>query len=493
MNAKHIIVIGAGLGGLAAAARLAHMGFKVTVLEQQSAVGGKLQRIERKGYSFDRGPSTITMRFAFEHLFASCGKRMENYVQFQELVPRTRNYFFDGHQLDLSSDIAHMQEQMAAYSVHDAMNYPKFHQEAQELYRLSMKYFLNGRLTMRKKLSPALWSAMLRIKPWHKLQHMLLHYFNHSNSLQMFGRYATYIGSSPYTTPSVFAMLSHVESDLGVYSIQGGTYSLVSAVQQLALEGGANIMTNTRVRQVRVRNGSVIGVETDNGDLEADQVIVNADFLSAYSKLIPNDDQSFRYHQRLPDIEPSLSGFSMLLGVRHRYERLLHHTVLFSEDYKREFDDIFRQKRMPNDPTLYICYSGASEPSMAPDGASNLFVLANAPYLSSEWSWTRGVTEAYGERIKNKLESFGFEIDRYLEVCEFYTPQDIAIQTSAFRGAIYGMSSNRMRQAFFRPDNRDRRIDGLWYIGGSVHPGGGTPLVTMSGQWIAEEIGAYIV
>lgn len=493
MKAKHIVVVGAGLGGLAAAARLAHMGFKVTVMEQQCSIGGKLQRIHQNGYSFDRGPSTITMRFAFEQLFESCGRRMDEYVQFQELEVRTRNYFSDGHRLDLCADIVHMQEQIATYSAHDAMNYPKFHREAEQLYQLSMKHFLNGRLTTRKKLSPALWKAMLSIKPWQTLQHMLMRYFNHPNTLQMFGRYATYIGSSPYTTPSVFAMLSHIESDLGVYSIQGGTYSLVRALEQLALEGGVEIITNTRVRQVRIVNGRVCGVETDTSELEADQVIVNADFLSAYPELIPSEHQSSRFHQRLHSIEPSLSGYCLLLGARYQDERLLHHTVLYSQDYKREFDDIFVKKNMPIDPTLYICCSGTSEPSMAPDGASNLFVLANAPYLSTEWSWTRDSTEAYGERIIDKLESFGLQIRGNIEVCDYYTPQDMASQTGAYRGAIYGLSSNLIRQAFFRPDNRDRRIDGLWYIGGSVHPGGGTPLVTMSGQWIAEEIGADIV
>lgn len=486
MNRKAIIV-GGGLGGLSCAIGLAVAGFEVTVLEKEKTLGGKLKRVEEAGYRFDRGPSTITMLHAFRRVFERAGRRMEDYIQTYELEPRTRNVFADGTTVDLSRDRAWMQEQIAAYSPEDAARYPAFLEEARRIYALADSRFLNRlMLSIREKADPALLRDFMRVRPGTTLRTLLARYFSHPYTLAMFGRYATYVGASPLQAPAIFAMLAHVEADLGIYGVQGGTYKLVESMDRLARELGVRIQTNAEVLSIKVRSGRAYGVETTRGVIEADEVICNGDLLTT-SRLVPDRLRRRPAADRLERYEPSLSGFVLLAGVRRRYESLLHHTLFFPERLESEFDDIFVRRVAPDDPALYICNSGYSENDTAPEGASSLFILANAPYLSEAWDWRQN-REAYAEKIVGMLDRRGIGGLDQAEVRQIYTPSDLQRDTYAHRGAIYGISSNTMRQTFFRPGNRDREIDGLWYVGGTAHPGGGTPLVTLSGQLVAERI-----
>ncbi|MDO7906500.1 phytoene desaturase family protein [Paenibacillus sp. JX-17] len=485
---KKVVVIGAGFGGLSCAIGLASRGFDVTVLERQPTIGGKLQRITAEGYSFDRGPSTITMPEAFRSVFTAAGARMEDYCELYELEPRTRNIFADGSVVDLSRDTGRMKEQIAAYSSHDAMQYDAFMTESAALYRQADEQFMHKLLvTPRDRLSLPMLRGLLRVRPLVKLQTLLQRYFKHPHTLAMFGRYATYVGSSPYQSPSIFAMLGHVEANMGIYGVRGGTYRLADGLRQLAEERGVRIQLNTDVHQIVVQSGRVEGVDSNHGFFGAELVIANGDVLTVNRNLLSPALRPSMSDQVIDAYEPSLSGFVTLAGVRRQYDQLLHHTVFFPEQYEPEFKDIFDRKTAPADPTIYICWSGATEKGMAPEGASNLFILANAPYLSDEWDWTQK-QDSYRNTILTNLEKRGITGLRHAEVLMNYTPQDIARDTLAHRGSIYGISSNSAKQTFFRPGNRSKDVRGLWYVGGTTHPGGGTPLVTLSGQLVAEYI-----
>ncbi|WP_322906459.1 phytoene desaturase family protein [Paenibacillus campi] len=487
-RSRRAIVIGAGFGGLSCAIGLATEGYEVTVLEKQPTIGGKLQALELDGYHFDRGPSTITMPHVFRSVFERAGRRMDDYVQLYELEPRTRNVFADGHIVDLSRDAAYTAEQIAAFSPEDARNYSRFLQEAGAMYAEADRQFLNTLLlSWRDKLKPSMGRSLLRVRPLTTLQALLKRYFRHPHTLMLLGRYATYVGASPYEAPAIFAMLAHVEAVDGVYGVKGGTSRIVHGMAQLAAELGVTIVTNTEVKRIGVSAGRVTGVETTRGNYQAPLVIVNGDVLSATRMLLSEQERPSLTDRRIEAYEPSLSGFVTLAGVPQRYERLLHHTVFFPEHYKPEFQSIFGQQTAPVDPTLYICHSGYSEPELAPDGGSNLFILANAPYTSERWKWGEQ-REAYGERIAALLESYGLNGIRHGAVWQHYTPEDIQRDTYAHRGAIYGISSNGTKQTFFRPGNRSPDVQGLWYVGGTTHPGGGTPIVTLSGQLVAQHI-----
>ncbi len=487
-GSRRAMIIGAGFGGLSCAIGLATEGYEVTVLEKQPTIGGKLQSLELDGYHFDRGPSTITMPHVFRSVFERAGRQMEDYVQLYELEPRTRNVFADGHVVDLSRSAEYTAEQIAAYSPEDARNYGRFLQEASAMYREADEQFLNTLLlSWRDKLKPSMGRSLLRVRPLATLQTLLKRYFRHPHTLMLLGRYATYVGASPYQAPAIFAMLAHVEAVDGVYGVRGGTSNIVRGMARLAGELGVTIQTNTEVTRIKVHAGQVSGVETNQGDYAAPLVIVNGDVLSASRMLLSEQERPSLPDRRIDAYEPSLSGFVTLAGVPKRYDRLLHHTVFFPEHYEPEFQSIFTQKTAPTDPTLYICHSGHSEPDMAPDGASNLFILANAPYTSTQWNWQEQQA-AYSDRIASMLESYGLTDIRSGPVWQHYTPADIERDTYAHRGAIYGISSNGAKQTFFRPGNRSPDIQGLWYVGGTTHPGGGTPIVALSGQLVAKHI-----
>ncbi|GAB6991264.1 phytoene desaturase family protein [Paenibacillus pini] len=490
---QQAIVIGAGIGGLSSAITLASKGWKVTVLERQSTVGGKLQRIQSEGYTFDRGPSTITMIHVFKELFAKAGANLEDYVELYELEPRTRNVFADGSVVDLTRDIEKMCDQIATYSPTDALKYPQFIQESAELYRLAEKEFLNRLLlSWKDKASVGMLSSLLRVRPMTTLQSLLRRYFLHPNTLAMLGRYATYVGSSPFQAPSIFAMMGHVEAHEGIYGVRGGTYSIVEGMAKLAKERGVEIVTDTEVKRIAVKHGRVSGVETSEHFYESSTVIANGDVLSINKMLLQEDERPSMTDRKINNYEPSLSGFVILAGVPRLYNHLLHHTVFYPEHYAEEFRDIFEYKLAPKDPALYICHSGYSEPGMAPQGGSNLFILANAPYLSPLVNW-EGDKQNYGQHIINALEHVGVNGVANAEVLMHYTPQDIANDTLAHKGSIYGISSNTVRQTFMRPGNRSSDIEGLWYVGGTTHPGGGTPIVTLSGRLVGEYIAEHRV
>lgn len=483
---KKVIVIGAGLGGLSCAVRLAYHGFSVTVVEKQATLGGKLQQVDTGEYQFDLGPSTITMKHVFSNVFSDCNRKLEDYVSFYPIDSGTRNFFSDGHVVDFNTDIEHVQSQIAAYSPDDALQYPKFLAESSRFYNIAEQRFFNQLLYATKaKLSPKLIKDFLKIKPLTSLERWHNRFFKHPNTLAMFGRYATYIGSSPYQAPAIFSMMAHVEGRQGIYGIRGGTYAFVKGLEKLALELGVTIHTNTEVKQLLIKNGGAVGVETSNTTLFADEIVSNIDALTVKEKFIGTDSDL----RKLEKKEPSLSGFVLLLGMDEQYEALRHHNVFFPTNYADEFKAIFEKKSVPQEPTIYICNSSESEETRAKHGASNLFVLINAPYLTDSFSWTTQTTSGIRNRVLKQLNQFGIDINEHkMEYEEQMTPLDIANRTEAYKGTIYGMSSNNFKQAFFRMPNKDKQIDQLYYVGGSTHPGGGTPMVTLSGTLVANEI-----
>ncbi|ANE47255.1 phytoene dehydrogenase [Paenibacillus swuensis] len=487
---SRVAIIGGGLGGLACAIRLAASGCKVTVCEQQPELGGKLQRVQDAGYRFDRGPSTITMLDSFRSVFTSAGKQMDEYLTFYPIHPLTRNVFADGSVVDLVQDRGVMEEQIAAYSPEDALRYRGFMKEAGELYRIGEQQFMSKLLVdWKDKLSLPLAASLFRIRPFTSLQSLLSRYFRHPNTLALFGRYATYVGSSPYQAPSIFTMLASLEADRGIYGVYGGTYEIVRAFARLATELGVEILTDTKVHRIIVAAGRVTGLETNRGEIQSDIVVANGDVLSISEHLLSPAERPSMTDNRINKYEPSLSGFVTLLGIQDKDPHLRHHTVFYPEDYEAEFEDIFKRRVAPRKPTLYICCTSETETDTAPEGHSSLFVLANAPYLSDQWNWEREKS-AYGDLIVERLErACGLrDLASRTHLRMHYTPQDLHRDTSAHRGAIYGISSNGSAQTFTRPSNRSKDVRGLWFVGGTTHPGGGTPVVTASGRMVAERI-----
>jgi len=473
------IVIGAGLGGLSAAITLAARGERVVVYEQLERPGGKMGEHRAEGFRWDTGPSVLTMLDVYEDLFAAAGRRFEDYVELVPLDPVTRYFWRDGLVLDATADRAEMRSRIAAFSPADAARYDAFMDYAAALFATVKEPFLYRRKPAVRDLMKLPLRDVLKIDALRTMSRSTEAAFHDRRLQQLFNRFATYNGSSPYKVPATLNSIAHVEMGAGAYYPRGGMHRMAEAYERLAIELGVEMRYGAAVRRIVVESGRATGVELADGArvTGARAVIVNADYAHARVRLLDAAPAT--------RLEPSCSGFVLLLGVRGEHERLAHHNIFFSEDYRREFDDIFERRVPCEDPTLYVCITSRTDPAHAPQGCENWFVLVNAPYLSEAWDW-RIHAAGYASRIRAMLARIaGLDAADVLYE-KILTPADLQQTYGGNRGAIYGFSSNSMAAAFLRPDNRDAKIRGLYYAGGSTHPGGGVPLVTLSGRAAAE-------
>jgi phytoene desaturase len=482
------------MGGLAAAIRLAAAGHAVEVFEKNERAGGKLNRLEREGFRWDTGPSLITMPFVYQELFAAAGRKLEDYVELRPVDPVCRYAWLDGTHFDATDSVGQMTAALEKLSPKDVRSYFRFMAYSRRLYDLTAEPFLfNGINNWRDflRLNPL---TAFKIDPFRTVHQAVKSYFRDPHLVQLFDRYATYNGSSPYLAPATLNIIPYVELGMGGWYIKGGLYELAGAYRKLAEELGVSINCGPEfgVEEILVRKGRAIGLRLASGrEIEADRVIANSDVAYTEKELLPVRRSLpglfSKKGKKAGGLEPSCSGFVLFLGVNRQYPQLAHHNIFFSQDYAAEFDHIFKLRQPSFDPTIYVCWTGLSDPDHAPPGKSNLFILVNAPYLSEAFDWEKpGATQAYRDLVVKHLEEFGLhKLSESIEVEERLTPVDLARLYNADRGAIYGVSSNNRFSAFLRPPNRSRRFKNLYYVGGSTHPGGGVPLVTLSAKIVA--------
>ncbi len=488
MKNKKVIVIGAGLGGLAAAIRLATAGASVIILERNATPGGKVNIHRAADYTFDTGASLLTMLHVVADLFESAGRRVEDYLDITPLDPICRYTWPDGATLDASTDLEKTAREIHKFEPADVDGFYKFLDDARRKYEVADRTFLAHSLNdLPKLLRPRYARDLAVISSWRTLDSHVRKYFRSTHLQQLFNRFATYNGSSPYAAPATFALIPYVEFGLGAWYVHGGMYNLPRALMRLCEELKVEIRTNAEVEKILIENKRACGVKLMDGTVErCDAVIANSDAVETYRALIDEDSRRIYTNKKLARIEPSCSGFVLLLGVSRRYDQLAHHNIFFSNDYPAEFQAIFKDLRPADDPTIYVCASSRTDASQAPEGHENLFVLVNAPATSSQTDWTKEAT-SYRNLIVGKLESFGLEnLSAMIDYEKIITPEDFLKTYRANRGSLYGVSSNKLTSAFLRPPNKARDIEGLYFAGGATHPGGGIPLVLLSGKMAAE-------
>lgn len=482
------IIIGAGLGGLAAAIRLAARGVGVTVLEKNATPGGKVNIQRGGGYTFDTGASLLTMRHVVDDLFESAERRTADYLDIQPLDPICRYRWSDGATLDASTDLTKTERAIHEIAPEDVAGFRHFLDDARRKYEVAARTFLAHSLNdLPRLLRPRHARDLALISSLRTLDAHVGKYFRSPYLRQLFNRYATYNGSSPFRTPATFALVPFVEFGLGAWYVGGGMYRLPAALARLSEELGVEIRTGAEVEKILIEGGRARGVRlVDGATRRADVVVSNADAVETYRRLIAPEARRAFATRRLARIEPSSSGFVLLLGARRRYAQLAHHNIFFSGDYAAEFRAMFDDLRPAADPTVYVSATSRTDPTQAPDGHENLFVLVNAPATSDRTSWTKE-TENYCRLIIEKLEHYGLtDLEASIDYRRTITPEDFRTIYGAHRGSIYGISSNKWTNAFLRPPNRARDIGGLYFVGGATHPGGGIPLVLLSGKMTAE-------
>jgi phytoene desaturase len=411
-------------------------------------------------------------------------------IELEPIDPLCRYFWDDGSVLEASSDVQRMMSSFESILPGEGQGFLRFLKHGQRLYRAAVETFLFHPFGSLRpaELAGLAWMIprVFQIDALRTYERSIATFFRDRRIRQFFLRFATYNGSSPYRTPATMAVIPYIELTFGGWYIKGGMYRLAAAMEELARQKAVAIRTRADVRRILVHNGKACGVELHSGEaVDADAVLTNADAEYTDRVLLERPQDARR-------CQPSLSGFLLLLGVRKRFPMAGHHTILFSADYRAEFDALVGSGTLPDDPTIYICNSSSSDASQAPPGCSNLYVLINAPSLAShggrslDWD---SLAVRCREVIMNKLHRFGFAVsEREIEVERHITPHDFEKRFNAVHGALYGQGSNTRRAAFFRPPNRSRSYKGLYYAGGSVHPGGGIPLVLLSGKHAADLI-----
>jgi len=482
---KKIIIIGAGLGGLSAGVQLQHAGYEVTIVEKNDHVGGKMMPVRLGDYSFDFGPNTITMPNVFRQVLKNVGESLDDYVELIRIEQHTKNEFHSGNTFMQSIHPDEIISQLKTLDPYGAKQYWSYLREVERLYKKAQKGFFHRTFSSWiDYLSPSLTKAFLSVRPLETMEHFHKRYFSSPDIQQVFNRYATYIGSSPYVSPATFSMIGHLEMNEGVFTVKGGNPKIAQTFAQVFEKLGGTIKLGEEVNEILIEKQEAKGIVLKNGHkLYSDRLIVNGDFITATKNLIPEDKRPTFPNKKLDLYEPSISAFVLLVGLKNFQPTIHHHHVFYPKDYKKEFDDIFVKHQLPIDPTIYICHSAYSDRSVSK--GSNLFILINAPAIKFEDS--DDVTR-YKNKIYDRLESYGIPIRKELEEEKVFTPDSIAHLFHAYKGSLYGVSSHTKKDAFLRPRNTSQDIKNLYYVGGTTHPGGGSPMVTLSGLNVAKKI-----
>ncbi len=500
MKSKNAVVIGAGLGGLAVALRLAARNWSVTVCEQGASAGGKMNFWSEQGFHFDTGPSLITMPWVFADLFAAAGASIEDHLEFVPVHPICEYNYLDGVKFNYSASMPEWLETVRNLDPRDVDGFLRFMRLGARLFEVSKETFLRRRPLDRPRLTDA---KALRHLPlrygWGNYHKTVVSHFRNPHLRQLFDRYPTYVGSSPYRSPATLAVIPFIEYVFGAWYVMGGLYRIVESLLELARAHGVEFLLNTRIDRIECDGNKVIGVRpSDNELINADIVVMNGDTshvsqLTGKSSIGPNGpihpitpiNPYFPHHNR------SLSGFVMMLGVKRTMPELCHHAIYFSSDYEREFADLFDDRVFPTDPTVYVSAPSRSDRSVTPGEGETIFVMANAPANDYD-NWDEEQIVDVRRRIFTRLRASGFpEIENDIVVSDIWTPKKIGLRYLMPGGAIYGRHSHGWKNAFLRPPNKDRKYDHLYYVGGSAHPGGGTPTVLLSAQITCDLIERY--
>jgi phytoene desaturase len=494
-GAGRIGIVGGGLGGLAAACTLAARGHAVVLFEKSSWLGGKAAVLEAENFRFDMGPTILTLPSVLRHIFAEAGRRLEDYLDLVPLDPQWRCFFPDGGVLDLVADTAAMCDSLERFApgTGSAKGYRDFMAFAERLHRISETFFfwrsLGGLWDMfdfRTMFKPRMLLDVLRMRMGRTVAEAVRMHVSDARVAQLLDHFTQYVGSAPDASPAVLCGIAHMQTGEGVWYPRGGTGAIPQALEKFAVELGVEVRLETGIRHIVVEGKRVAGLETDAGErLPFDAIVSNADAVRTHRELLggragANFEKGRRY-------EPACSGVVLYLGLRERYEHLLHHNFVFSHDPEQEFETIYRKGEPAPDPTCYVCAPARTEPEVAPPGGEALYILVHTPYLRPHHGWQK-MLPAYRRVILDKLARTAGMSDLERRICfeAHLTPQDIHERYRVLNGAIYGLASHGRLLGAFKPANRSRDVRGLYLAGGAAHPGSGMPMVLMSG-WIAAD------
>jgi len=485
-----VAIIGAGLGGLSAALVLSHHGYDVTVFERNEGPGGKAGNLVLEGYRFDTGPSLLTMPSIFDRLFAEVGEDREDHLRFVRLDPITRYFFPDGTRVNAYADPGRFASEMEAKLDIPSQRVSAYLERCRRIYEMAGDLFLLNDLREGAFSMEALKGALnfWRLDLFRTMHDTNERRLMEKRAVQLFDRYATYNGSDPYRLSGIFNMIQHVEYNMGSYAVKGGIFEIPRRIHGLSEERGAVFRFGEEVDRVLHENGRVRGISVNGREERFDAVVSNSDVVHTYGTLLR--DEGARIARRYRTLEPSVSGSVHYIGMAKGSDDLLVNNIFFSSDYRREFEEIFREGRCPTDPTVYVNITSKVDPEDAPAGGENWFVLINVPWDSGQ-DWPSETERTFRMTMDRVGSALGRDLEGYVAVKGHLDPSIIRERYLTNKGSIYGISSNGMYSAFLRQRARSERYGGLYFAGGSAHPGGGMPLVVSSGMIASRALMRY--
>ncbi|NNC86291.1 MAG: phytoene desaturase [Bacteroidia bacterium] len=481
------IVIGSGIAGLAGALRLHKKGFDVKVFEANEYAGGKLHAFTNNGFRFDFGPSLFTMPHLVDELFQLHNINPKEYFQYIKKETICNYFWDDGITFSVPANQKEFTKQASITFNEKEETIKKYLDQNKVKYDLTANIFLHQSLHKWKTYASAetirslLKASKLDINS--NLNQVNQKSFSNPKLVQLFNRYATYNGSSPYSTPGIMSMIPHLEMDFGTFFPKEGMHAISQSLYKLAKDVGISFHFNEAVTKINHSNTSVSGVETSKGNYEADIVMSNMDIFSTYKKLLPKAKQP----HKILNQERSSSAVIFYWGINKTFPQLDLHNIFFSSDYKKEFEYIFHQHKIYDDPTVYINITSKEKKDDAPKNCENWFVMVNTPHNTGQ-DWNALKKQLKADVLKKLSKALQTNIEEYIISENTIDPIEIEKKTSSHLGSLYGTSSNSKFAAFLRHSNFSNQFNNLYFCGGSVHPGGGIPLCLLSSKITMDQI-----
>ncbi len=482
-----VVVIGSGIAGLVSAVELAAAGLDVTVLEKEAAPGGKLRQIGPGEVRIDAGPTVFTMRFVFDAVFAAAGTTLEQHLKLIPAEILARHAWDERQRLDLFADIGRSADAIGQFAgAAEARGYREFCTRAGKIYRTLQDKFIcsqqpGSAFELARRVGLLAPNELLGMSPFATMWNGIAQHFNDPRLRQLFGRYATYCGSSPWLAPATLMLVAHVEQ-AGVWFVEGGMHQIARAFEGIATGMGAKFRYNAPVASIETKGTRAVGVTLANGErLAADIIVFNGDHAALASGLLGRTAATAVIK---PEGARSLSAVTWTMHAPTSGFPLLRHNVFFSNDYPAEFDDIFIRRRIPNAPTVYVCAQDRGDIDTTLNGPERMLVLTNAPAIGDTHNFTQAEIDACQAKSFEILRRCGLEVTPTSDNAIITTPTQWNQLFPATGGALYGRATHGSMSPFRRPASRSR-ISGLYLAGGSAHPGPGVPMAAMSGRLAA--------
>lgn len=481
--AERVVIVGAGPGGLATAMLLAKAGLRVTVLEKRDRPGGRTSAIEVDSFRFDVGPTFFLFPLALERIFRACGRDLRREVPMVRLDPQYHLIFGSGGELVCSPQVDLMEREIAKLSVEDSRRLRQFLTDNRKKLACFQPSLESPFLGWSSLLSWDLIKLLPLLRPWKSLNSELSYYFHDPRVRLAFSFQSKYLGMSPYQCPSLFSILSFLEYEHGVHHPIGGCAAVSEHMARVAEDLGAEIRLGETVREVTFDGRRATGVRTDSGTFPADAIVINADFADAMTTLIPNKLRRRWTDEKISKKRFSCSTFMLYLGIRGKYDHLSHHTIYMAKDYEQNLRDIEVNHVLSTDPSLYVQNACVTDPGLAPDDCSTLYVLAPVSHDSPNIDWARDASGFRRLVLRQLREKLGCtDIEQRIRFERMITPADWQKDFGVYRGATFNLAHNLGQLLHFRPRNRFEDVAGMYLVGGGTHPGSGLPVIYESAR-----------